>query len=71
MNASTRAPIVRRLRAALFQLRAVLVFVALAVGIVVAMLAGVIGAAIASLFRAWFGRRRPSSPRSVDAWSRA
>lgn len=58
MNASTSAPLARRLRGALFQLRAIFVFVALAVGIVLWMLGGIVGAAIASVFRAVFARRR-------------
>jgi hypothetical protein len=52
----------RRLRALFFQLRAILVFVALAVGIVLWMLAGIVGAAIASIVRALWMRRRETPP---------
>ena len=48
---TTRSTVVRRLRAALFQVRAVLVFLVFALGIVAWMLAGIVAAALAGLLR--------------------
>ena len=56
MNAVS-TPIARRLRAALFQLRAIVVFVALAIGLIAWMLAGIVAAALASLVRSLHSAR--------------